>query len=147
MAPGTGIILAPAPNERGAGAAALGPVMLVNQNTGNFFFAAAASGGTTAPTAIAQVYLGAVVEERPLLDVVVAKRLHHNGDPDLVFHEPGDSAARLEALRQRGHALEEVPIIGRVNAVWCPDGTPRTPESCQAAADPRADGLAVLLTE
>jgi gamma-glutamyltranspeptidase/glutathione hydrolase len=38
IAPGTGIILAPAPNDRGAGFSALGPVMLASNSSGRLYF-------------------------------------------------------------------------------------------------------------
>jgi gamma-glutamyltranspeptidase/glutathione hydrolase len=145
MAPGTGIIIAPAPGPDGASAADLGPLMVVNANTGGFYYAAAASGGTTAPTAMAQVFLHGWAEEHSLADAVGAKRLHHNGEPDAVFYEPGESEPVLEALQKMGHKIQPVQIIGRVNAVWCPGNIVRKPETCQASADPRADGLALLL--
>ena len=44
IAPGTGIILAPAPNDRGAGFSALGPIMLASNSSGRLYFLAAGSG-------------------------------------------------------------------------------------------------------
>ncbi len=145
MAPGTGIILAPAPGRHGTGALDLGPLLLVNEHTGVFYYGAAASGGTTAPTAMAQVFLRSVAEGRPLAEAIAAKRVHHNGEPDMVFVEPGESREVVDALQRLGHRTEEAQIIGRVDAVWCAGGMQVKTETCQAVSDPRADGLALLL--
>lgn len=147
MAPGTGILLAPAPNARGAGPDSLGPMILSNPPTGAVYYAAAASGGPTAATALATVFLRAVVDEQPLPEAVRTPRIHHNGEPDIVFHEAAEVPATLEALTARGHRLGEAGIIGRVNAIACAGGVPSRPETCQAAADPRANGLATLLSD
>jgi gamma-glutamyltranspeptidase/glutathione hydrolase len=145
MAPGTGIFLAPAPGAGGASDVDLGPIMLVNEHTGGFHYAAVGSGGTTAPTAMAQVFLANVLAETGIADAIGARRLHHNGDPDIVFHEPGEPPARLDILKAMGYRTEQVEILGRVNAVSCSGGIARKPQTCQAASDTRANGLALLL--
>ncbi|MBX6322295.1 MAG: gamma-glutamyltransferase [Rhodospirillaceae bacterium] len=145
MVPGMGIVVAPAPGDQGAGAIDLGPMLLVNEHTGAFYYGAAASGGTTAPTAMAQVFLRSVIGKQPLSAAIAAKRLHHNGEPDIVFVEPGESPEVLDALHRLGHRTEEAQIIGRVAAVWCSGGMQAKTETCQAMSDPRADGLALLL--
>lgn len=147
VAPGTGVILAPAPNASGAGPTALGPVILANEPTGGFYYAAAASGGQTAATAMASVFLRSVALERPLEEAIAVKRLHHNGAPDAVFYEEDTPAETLDDLSRRGHRTAEGGILGRVAAVWCPGGLPGNPDSCQAAADTRSNGLAVVLAD
>lgn len=147
VAPGTGIILAPAPSQSGAGATALGPMILANEPTGGFYYAAAAAGGPVAATAMASVFLRSVALERPLEEAMAAKRLHHNGAPDVVFYEQESPAEMPSSLSGRGHQTAEVEILGRVAAVWCPGGLPGDPDSCQAAADTRSNGLAVVLAD
>jgi gamma-glutamyltranspeptidase/glutathione hydrolase len=146
VAPGTGIILAPAPSPDGPGSIALGPMILSNAPTGGFYYAAAASGGTTAATALARVFLEAAALDKPLTEAMATPRLHHNGSPDVVFYEEGMPAEVLAGLRERGSEVGEAGILGRATAVWCPGGLPGTPDSCQAAADPRASGLAMVLS-
>lgn len=54
------------------------------------------------------------------------------------------------ALRGRplADALAAKPEdAGQVNALWCPDGLPRDPDSCQARNDPRGYGLAVFQSD
>jgi len=146
MAPGTGILLAPAPNDRGAGYRSLGPVLMANKVTGGFFFAGAASGGETAATSLAQVFLRTADAAQPLADAIAAPRYHHNGAPDVVYTESIDRSQGESALTQRGHQTEKIDIIGRVNAIWCPKSIQRDSTGCSATADPRAFGLAVVQT-
>ena len=143
IAPGTGILLAMAPDDRGRGPEPLGPMIVFNGNNGSFRFASAAWGGAVAPTAMMNVALGALVENKPLEDAIGAKRLHHGGDPDLVYYEPGFDAARLNAMTARGQHVAPTATLGRVNAAHCPKGLPPNWASCSFRADPRGAGLAI----
>ena len=144
MIPGTGVILSPAPNRSGQDPFNAGPLLVTGRGNGTFFFAAAASGGVTAPTAVAQVYLNALIDQRPLDSSLAAGRLHHNGEPDLAFHESNVDPSVLQTLQSQGHTLQQADIIGRVQAVLCPRGTENA-AGCQAKADTRGDGLGVVL--
>ena len=165
LAPGSGIVLAAAPEDDPA--PPLAPVVLVNRNSRQLFLAAAggggaaganaldlvlqdrefpvgiaAGGGTVAPSALARVLLALLEDERPLATALAAPRLHVGGEADLLVVEPTIAAAARSALAQRGHRVVEVPAIGRVNAVHCPDGLPRAPQSCRFASDRRGFGIA-----
>ena len=142
--PGTGVILAPAPNQSGQDPFNAGPVLVTNRGNDKFYFAAAASGGVTAPTALAQVYLNTFVGQRALEAGVAAGRLHHNGEPDVVFYEANTEPSVLQALQGAGHNLQKADILGRVQAVVCPRGVENA-AGCQAKADTRGDGLGVVL--
>ncbi len=143
IAPGTGILLAMAPDDRGRGPEPLGPMIVISGNNGSFRFASAAWGGAVAPTAMISVALGTLIEKRSLEDAISAKRLHHGGDPDLVYYEPGFDAARLNAMTARGQHVAPTETLGRVNAAYCPNGLPPNWASCSFRADPRGAGLAV----
>jgi gamma-glutamyltranspeptidase/glutathione hydrolase len=145
MVPGTGVILAAPP--AGAGGFPMGPMIVVGPQGNAVDFAAAASGGTTGTTAEIAVFLGSAVLRQPLQAAIAAKRIHHNGAPDTVFYEGGENDAIVSGLQQRGHGVAPAGVLGRVNALWCPDGLPDNPESCQAGSDPRGNGLAVLQAE
>ena len=145
MIPGTGVILSPPPNQTGQDPFNLGPVLVTGHNNGSFYFAAAASGGVTAPTAIAQVFLDSIIGQQPLEQAVVAGRIHHNGEPDVVFHEPNTDQSVLQSLTDQGHGLQQADILGRVQAIWCPRAVENLKTGCQAKADPRGDGLSVVL--
>ena len=147
MAPGTGIILAPAGEAGGAGYRSLGPIILANPNNGMSYFAGAASGGETGITALANLFLRIADAEQDLSAAMLQPRVHHNATPDMLFHESGLDVSLQSALQQRGHALSQGAILGRVNVIWCPDSLKNSPETCRAAADPRTFGLAIILDE
>jgi gamma-glutamyltranspeptidase/glutathione hydrolase len=144
MIPGTGVVLAPAPNQSGQDSFNAGPLLVTNRGNNKFYFAAAASGGVTAPTALAQVYLSAFADQRALEAAVAAGRLHHNGEPDVVFYEANTDPSVLQTLQGAGHNLQKADILGRVQAVICPRGVENA-AGCQAKADTRGDGLGVVL--
>jgi gamma-glutamyltranspeptidase/glutathione hydrolase len=145
MLPGTGVILSAAPNQTGQDPFNLGPILANSGGNGAFHFAAAASGGVAAPTAIAQVFLNSLIGQQSLESAVITGRIHHNGQPDVVFHEPNTDPAALQSLTARGHALQQAAILGRVQAIWCPRGVANERTGCEAKADPRGDGLAIVL--
>jgi gamma-glutamyltranspeptidase / glutathione hydrolase len=147
MAPGTGIILAPASDPGTAGYRSLGPVIFANPNNGLSYFAAAASGGETGITALANVFLRVADAEQDLASAMLQPRVHHNATPDTLFHEANVDPGVLSSLQQRSHTLNQGAILGRVNAIWCPDSLKNSPESCRAAADSRTFGLAIILNE
>ncbi len=143
--PGTGIILAAAPSAAGVNGYNTGPMMWASRANKSFYYAAAASGGVTAPTALAQVFLRAVADRQSLDNAIAAKRVHHNGAPDVVFFEPNTPGPMLQDLESRGHRLQKAGILGRVQAVFCPKALDSEDATCLAAADPRGDGLSVVL--
>ncbi len=145
MLPGTGMVLAAAPNQAGQDPYNLGAMIYTSRAGQSFFYAAAASGGVTAPTALAQVFLAAAKDKQPLVTAIAAHRIHHNGSPDVVFYEPGTDTALLQDLTQHGHQLQQASILGRVQAIWCPRSSKDQSVGCQAAADPRGDGSAIVL--
>lgn len=59
-------------------------------------------------------------------------------------HEDGLSEAAMAALRRAGYALEEVPRVGAMTAVHCPDGPRNAPAQCTGSTDPRGHGMAVI---
>jgi hypothetical protein len=44
-------------------------------------------------------------------------------------------------------AQQSAQPLGRVNAVLCPDGLPKSGDSCMAAADPRGFGIAAMASK
>ena len=165
-APGTGIVLAhPPDNSRGP--QWLGPMIAVrdfssgfpfissfskNSKGGyaqgdasagsQFIFAAAASGGAAASSALIEVALRTLIEQRQLDEAVDAQRMHADGNPpDTVFVETGVQP-RVPGLADRGYKVVPVPVIGRVNAISCPEGLLDKPERCAFRQDRRGFGLA-----
>jgi gamma-glutamyltranspeptidase / glutathione hydrolase len=147
MVPGTGIILAASPNVAGENAYNTGPMIWASRSNKSIYYLAAASGGVTAPTALAQVFLRTVADKQPLDVSIATKRIHHNGEPDVVFYEEGVPQPLLQDLETRGHKLQKAGILGRVQAIYCPRALDAEDATCLAAADPRGDGLSVVLQD
>ncbi len=141
IAPGTGIVLAAAPPPLRQPTAALVPVLIVRGETRELVFAGAASGGTAVPLVLVQVIARVLLDGETLPRAVAAPRLHHVGVPDMVVHEPHEEQSRLDGLARRGYTVAEVPELGRVNAVYCPNGFGTDPKSCAFSADRRGFGL------
>ena len=59
-------------------------------------------------------------------------------------HEGGLPAAVLDTLRSAGYTLEQVPNLGTMTAVYCPDGARNAPAKCTGAADSRGHGMSVI---
>lgn len=140
MAPGLGILLAAPPPPQPA---SLVPAIVVNHNTRQVIFVGAASGGLAAAPALAITMAEAMLAERPLAEAIATRRVLHVGEPNVVVVEAGLDPGLREGLARRGHALREVPELGRVAAIYCWDGLVSSPETCSAATDPRGFGYAV----
>ena len=143
IARGTGIFLAAMPGQGGRGFTSLGPMLAVNHHVDQLFFAAAATGGVAAPGAMIGAAAKSLIGQQPLDQALAAKRLHHGAVPDLTYYEKGMSDSTLDSLVGRGHKVGATQQLGQVNAIWCPGGLPRAPESCAVEVDPRGYGLAV----
>lgn len=141
MLAGTGIFMAAAPGVN-SGPPAVGPVMVVNPNVQELRFAAAASGGVTGATALTQVLLDTQIAGVKLDAAVAAPRVHHSGNPDVLFIEEGKMDAAL--LTQRGHQVKALALPSRVNALQCGTGRPNFVK-CSAVADPRGFGMAAIV--
>src|SRR6185312_3693544 len=87
IAQGTGVILAPAPSDRGFGFSALAPMIMANNNNGELYYISAASGGMAGALAEAEL-LYAVTEERvPLEAAMLRARVYHGADPDIAYFD------------------------------------------------------------
>jgi len=142
VAAGSGMLLAAAPGTGGRGPVGLAPMLMVNENSKEFRLAATANGGVTAPAALAGVVARITQVEQSAKDAVNAPRVHNGGDPDTTYHEPGLDPTALNRLTTAGHRVAATPVLGQVNVLYCPEGLPTTPGSCQMVADPRGAGLA-----
>lgn len=122
---GTGVLLAPAPNDQGVGFSTLSPVMVASKFNGEVYFIGGAAGG--APGAMA---------EGLVLDAVMRRAL------------PLDQAMQLPRAYADGtqQVTESSGVrIGRLNAIFCARSTPSDPDSCQLRNDYRGNGLASIL--
>jgi gamma-glutamyltranspeptidase/glutathione hydrolase len=144
IAPGTGIILAPAPNDRGAGFSALGPIMLASNSSGRLYFLAAGSGGAPADIAKAMLFDSVALKGSAMDKAMQDGRLFADG-AGTVYVE--DSVAAKDAIGGAGFKVEHADKLARVNAIWCPKSTPDSPETCQLRNDYRGNGLVTAVNE
>jgi len=144
MVPGTGILLAAAPNDFGRGPQSLATMIALQDARGPVLFAGAATGGRAAAPALAQVALGTVFDRRSLLEAMDTPRFYHPGAPDFAIVEV-DAGNAAGVLQVRGYEVTVGPGLSRVNAVYCRQGLPRTGAGCQSRADPRGSGIGLVV--
>ena len=117
-------------------------MLMVNENSNEFRMAAGANGGVVAPAALASVVARITRMDQSAKDAVAAIRVQNGGDPDVTYHEPGLDRLAVDRLANSGHKTAATPVLGQVNVLYCPDGLPTTPATCQMVSDPRGAGLA-----
>jgi gamma-glutamyltranspeptidase/glutathione hydrolase len=145
VAQDTGILLAALPRGQNNGILSPSAALIANTTTGVAVFAGAASGGSAAPTSLVAVMLAALEDKMPLEDALAQARLLNSGAPDVAFYEEGLEPGVRNALETRGHILRVAPELGRVNALYCPNGLERDTKSCQFGTDRRGWGLGFLV--
>lgn len=96
-------------------------------------------GGPTIPTTLANVLLASLVHGVPPEACIAASRLHHQGWPDVLYHEPGfDRPDLLADLAGLGYAIKDKQeLISDVHGVF------RTEAGCMAVSDHRREGQAL----
>ena len=143
VAPGAGVLLSQAPGgARGDGLSLL-PVIVVNEAAREVIFAGAVSGGAVSAPVMARAMAELTEAGAALQDAIDRPRVFHPGEPDVVVVEQAAGDAVTAGLAERGHEVRVAPELGRINAVFCPEGLRNGSESCAVATDPRAFGLAV----
>jgi gamma-glutamyltranspeptidase/glutathione hydrolase len=147
VAPGTGIILAPAPDERGFGYSALAPLIMANIHNGEFYYAASAAGGLAGAIAQASVLRSVADADASLEAAMLRPRVFNDGDPDVANYDATGDSDPGPVLRAAGIEAREGGILGKVYAVHCPKGAPADPDTCAVRADHRGNGLAVVVTQ
>jgi gamma-glutamyltranspeptidase/glutathione hydrolase len=140
VAPGTGIVLAAAPDGVTRGPQMLTPVLAAMARGGRIVFASTASGGWAGASAQVQVALRTVVETRPLEEAMDFARIHNPGTENVQVEEAIQGP--LPGLGARGYCQSVVTNLGQVNAIYCPDGLFENAEACQFRADRRGAGFA-----
>jgi gamma-glutamyltranspeptidase/glutathione hydrolase len=98
-------------------------------------------GGPTIPTTLANLLLATLLHGKSPETVIAAGRLHHQGWPDVLAHEPGfERPELLEALARMGYAIKDKhELIADVHGVW------KAGEECLAVSDHRREGKALAL--
>ncbi len=98
-------------------------------------------GGPTIPTTLAGVLLASLVHGAPPAACIAASRLHHQGWPDVLSHEPGfDRPELLAALAERGYTIKDKQeLISDVHGLF------RTEDGFLAVSDHRREGQALAI--
>lgn len=146
IAQGTGIILAPAPSDSGFGFSALAPMIMANDNNGELYYASAGSGGLAGALAQAELLYAVTEEGLPLEAAMLRPRVYHGADPDIAYFDVSGEENPSAALSAAGYQTQQRDGLGRINAIYCPRGTPTNPDSCQLRNDYRGNGLATLVS-
>jgi gamma-glutamyltranspeptidase/glutathione hydrolase len=142
VVPGTGVVLAASPDGAARGPQLLTPMLAAMTKGGRITFASTSSGGWPGASAQVQVALRTIVEARPLEEAMDAARIHNPGSEDVLAEEALQGP--LPGLAARGYRPRMTPNLGQVNAIYCPEGLFENAEACQARADRRGFGFAVL---
>lgn len=140
MLPGLGAAPALLPPP-GVISSAIGPMVVGNLNSGNFFLAV---GGSGAGASTAQIAIAArtLLGGETVNAAVGAPRFSRGGGPAAAFVEADVGQDSRAALTDRGYILEESEPIARVNAAFCERGLPRSEDFCDIRTDWRGHGLA-----
>lgn len=98
-------------------------------------------GGPTIPTTLADVLLATLIHGTPPADAITAGRLHHQGWPDVLSHEPGfDRPDLLAALAAMGYPVKDKhETIADVHGVF------RDGDTLLAISDHRREGKALAM--
>ena len=146
MAPGLGLVLAAAPDEGGRNATPLGPIISTGAKNGRLQYAFAASGDSTAATGMANMLFRIFVGKENLERAVRFARLHHIPTTGETVFEDRKGDDRLVGLVSLGYKLQQLPKIGRVNAIACPAGLPSgTAPACEVVTDVRGESSAATV--
>ena len=98
-------------------------------------------GGPTIPTTMANVLAATLLFGQAPDAVLAVDRLHHQGWPDVLAHEPGfDRPELLAELAGMGYPLKDKhELIADVHGVW------RSEAGCLAVSDYRREGCALAV--
>ena len=147
IAPVTGIMIAATPLGGGRGSISLGPMMIINQHSSQLLLAASSSGGVASATSLAWVVANTYLTNEELRKSINKVRVHHSAVPDKSYFESGIGKKIRSSLQQKGHDLARTNSIGKVNIIYCSDGVPRAPETCDVQTDSRGGGMALSIIE
>ena len=145
---GTGVILAaPPPASTEGRDLSIGLLLMSSRDKNIFFMAGASSGGGAAQSAVVQAALRAGGGTPDDLDAAISwKRLFRDPARALTYIESGTPKNIINSLRVRGHNLQVIQSMGRVNLAFCESGLPTKEPQCGFRSDPRAYGLASVPT-
>lgn len=137
----TGIM--PVEPARGGALLALSAMIVANRNAKQTFFAATGAGDQFSSSAMIGVALKILEGKVDVEAALRAARSAAAGGQDGVLVEPATQSAVKTALAGNAGQVREVPRIGQVNIMSCPEGIVERPDKCVVKTDPRGFGLAI----
>ena len=109
------------------------------ERKGRLYMVVGTPGGSTIITSVFQNILNVLEHRMTMQQAVSAKRFHHQWLPDAIMAEKDAfSPETRQALEAKGHKVNEVGGIGRVDAILI-----RKKRKLEGGADPRGDDTAV----
>jgi len=103
---------------------------------GKLYMVIGAPGGSRIITGVLQAILNVIDHNMNMQDAIDAPRFHHQWQPDKLSLEKGFSPDTIDLLKQRGHTIDSISSVARVEAILIGDGW------LQGASDGRGDGKA-----
>lgn len=135
--------MAAPPDHTAKGLPALGLMLVRRESQNVLYYLGAATGGGAAPVALVTTALGVIVDGANLNELQHRPRYFNKVVPDKVLVERGAAGdAVAKRLRAKGHAVERVAPLGRLNAFICPAGFEGAESRCEIRTDPRGLGFA-----
>jgi len=137
VARGTGIVMGAAPNGNGDDPL-MNAMMLVSIIRPTFIYASTGGGGLDSTAAMTRVALDVFADED---DKLTLESIVNKGR---IFSNPSSKAVSVEQNVKSISDAQIVPVIGRLNSMYCSTGIPNEKgEQCVVYTDPRGSGLAV----
>lgn len=133
-----GVLMSAPPSDNGDEGRFLSPAVVTSVRRGDYqvYAVAAGSGGETAPAATIEVLGQFLIQRQTPAAAVAAPRLFRPSPTGALMFEPGAEVGF------QGFVTREVPALGRVELIGCPNGASSSPGTCTFAADRRGFGLA-----
>jgi gamma-glutamyltranspeptidase/glutathione hydrolase len=123
-----GLANAPAPGKRPL--SSMTPTIVLDKS--GVELVTGAAGGPRIVSAVLQILVDVLLFGNTPGQAVSRPRLHAQWSPDVLHVEPELRPEIVDALRRKGHRIEEKPDLGKANAIA------RKPAGLDAASDPRA---------
>jgi gamma-glutamyltranspeptidase/glutathione hydrolase len=133
----------PAKPARAESLLALSAMIVGNRNTNQTFMASTGAGDQFTSSAMMGVVLRILEGEEKVEAALAAARSAAAAEQVGVLVEPKLPLAEKQALGEMSGRVRELPRIGQVNIMWCPDGVAYLPERCVVHTDPRGYGHAI----
>ncbi|MEE2745802.1 MAG: gamma-glutamyltransferase [Pseudomonadota bacterium] len=145
IATGTGIIIASNQNSSIERPILIGPMMILNVFSDQFYLAAATSHGYEGVSALTTTAARIYLNDESLESSLAAPRLHYNLTDNITYIEPSLNNLISEGLARHGYNVRASRLpLGLVNIVYCSGGIPKDSGTCAVEHDPRGHGLSVI---